>query len=69
MSQGQNIICQNSKLMDKKTTPPPYFNEGSLIKAMTNVHTLVSDPERKKKLREKKGIGFALCQNSVPARF
>lgn len=57
MSQGQNIICQNSKLIDKKTTPPPYFNEGLLIKAMTNVHTLVSDPEQKKKLREKKGIG------------
>ena len=57
MSEGQKIKCENSKLVDKKTTPPPYFNEGSLIKAMTSVHTLVSDPEQKKKLKEKKGIG------------
>lgn len=57
MKQGQNVLCEDSKCLDKKTTPPPRFTEGSLIKAMTSVHTLVDDPEQKKKLKEKKGIG------------
>jgi DNA topoisomerase-3 len=57
MKQGQSVLCQDSKCLEKKTTPPPRFTEGTLIKAMTNVHTLVSDPEQKKKLKEKKGIG------------
>lgn len=57
MKQGQNVVCQNSKMAEKKTTPPPRFTEGTLIEAMTNVHTLVDDPEQKKKLKEKKGIG------------
>lgn len=57
LQNGQTINCQDGKCSDKKTTPPPRFTEGTLIKAMTNVHTLVSDPEQKKKLREKKGIG------------
>lgn len=65
MSQGQQVKCENSKLMDKKTTPPPYFNEGSLIKAMTNVHTLVADPEQKKKLKEKKGIGQEATRTQI----
>lgn len=65
MSSGQQIKCENSKLQDKKTTPPPYFNEGSLIKAMTNVHTLVSDPEQKKKLKEKKGIGQEATRTQI----
>ena len=65
MAQGQQVKCENSKLLDKKTTPPAYFNEGSLIKAMTNVHTLVSDPEQKKKLKEKKGIGQEATRTGI----
>lgn len=65
MKQGQNIHCQTGKYSEKKTAPPPRFNEGSLIKSMTNVHTLVSDPEQKKKLREKKGIGQEATRTGI----
>jgi len=54
---NQQVTCKNSKKQDKKTSPPARFTEGTLIKAMTNIHTLVSNPEQKKKLKEKKGIG------------
>ena len=57
LQDGLKINCDNGKLTAKKTTPPSRYTEGTLIKAMTNVHTLVSDPEQKKKLKEKKGIG------------
>lgn len=65
MTQGQQILCQDSKCLEKKTTPPPRFTEGSLIKAMTNVHTLVTDPEQKKKLKEKKGIGQEATRTQI----
>jgi DNA topoisomerase-3 len=65
MSIGQKINFVNSTLKEKKTTPPPRFTEGTLLKAMTNVHTLVSDPEQKKKLKEKKGIGQEATRTQV----
>lgn len=65
MQQGQKVQCQNSKLSEKKTTAPSRYTEGTLIKAMTNVHTLVSDPEQKKKLKEKKGIGQEATRTQI----
>ncbi len=54
---GSDLFCHEGKKADKKTKPPARLTEGTLIKAMTNVHMLVSDPIQKKKLQEKKGIG------------
>ncbi len=65
ISPNQTVLCKNSKKQDKKTTAPPRFTEGSLIKAMTNVHTLVTDPEQKKKLKEKKGIGQEATRTQI----
>ncbi len=62
---NQQVDCSNSKKQDKKTTPPSRFTEGSLIKAMTSVHTLVTDPEQKKKLKEKKGIGQEATRTQI----
>lgn len=62
---NQQVLCTNSKKQDKKTTAPPRFTEGTLINAMTNVHTLVSDPEQKKKLKEKKGIGQEATRTGI----
>lgn len=65
LSSGSILDCINSKLSDKKTTPPSRYTEGTLINAMTNIHTLVSDPEQKKKLKEKKGIGQEATRTSI----
>lgn len=65
MKQGENVHCKDAKTLEKRTTPPPRFNEGTLIKAMTNVHTLVSDPIQKQKLREKKGIGQEATRTTI----
>jgi DNA topoisomerase III len=62
---NQQVLCKNSKKQEKKTSAPPRFTEGTLIKAMTNVHTLVSDPEQKKKLKEKKGIGQEATRTQI----
>lgn len=65
IAKNQQVDCKNTKKQDKKTTPPSRFTEGTLIKAMTNVHTLVSDPEQKKKLKEKKGIGQEATRTQI----
>jgi DNA topoisomerase-3 len=65
ISENQNLLCSKSQKKDKKTAPPPRFTEGTLIKAMTNVHTLVNDPEQKKKLKEKKGIGQEATRTQI----
>lgn len=65
LSSGSIVDCTNSKLSEKKTTPPSRYTEGTLIKAMTNIHTLVSDPEQKKKLKEKKGIGQEATRTGI----
>jgi DNA topoisomerase-3 len=62
---NQQVLCTNSKKQDKKTTPPSRYTEGTLIQAMTNIHTLVSDPEQKKKLKEKKGIGQEATRTGI----
>ncbi|PPC84756.1 MAG: DNA topoisomerase III [Methylotenera sp.] len=49
----------------KKTTPPNYFTEGTLIEAMTNVHLVVTDPEIKRKLKEVAGIGTEATRASI----
>lgn len=65
INKGDSVNCVDSKKQDKKTTPPSRFTEGTLIKAMTSVHTLVSDPEQKKKLKEKKGIGQEATRTQI----
>ncbi len=57
IKKDSDLFCHEAKKAEKKTKPPARFTEGTLIKAMTNVHLLVSDPVQKKKLQEKKGIG------------
>lgn len=65
LKSGLLVDCTNSKLSEKRTTPPSRYTEGTLIKAMTNIHTLVSDPEQKKKLKEKKGIGQEATRTGI----
>ena len=59
------LLCKEGSKTNKKTKPPKRFTEGLLIEAMTNVHTLVSDPIQKKKLKEKKGIGQEATRTQI----
>jgi DNA topoisomerase III len=50
---------------DAKTKPPARFTEGTLTRAMENIHKFVSDPEHKKMLREGDGIGTSATRASI----
>ncbi|WP_227627330.1 DNA topoisomerase [Klebsiella michiganensis] len=50
---------------NKKTSPPPPFTEGTLIAAMKNAASFVSDPKLKKVLRDNAGLGTEATRAGV----
>lgn len=65
MNEGDSSTCKEVQLKASKTTPPARFNDGSLIRAMTNIHQLVDDPESKAKLKDVKGIGTEATRANI----
>lgn len=65
MAQGDAVTCAAVERRDKKTTPPPRFTEGTLQKAMENIHKFVTDPEEKKLLRDGDGIGTSATRAAI----
>ncbi|MHB9331381.1 DNA topoisomerase 3 [Phytobacter ursingii] len=49
--------CDNSEVDKKKTEPPKYFTESTLIAAMKNAGRFVKDPILRKALEDKEGGG------------
>lgn len=65
MAQGDAVTCTDATRKDAKTKPPARFTEGTLIRAMENIHKFVSDAEHKKMLREGDGIGTSATRASI----
>lgn len=57
LSTGQQLKCTKAVIVDKKTTPPKPFTEGTLLTAMSSVAKEVVDPALKAKLKETAGLG------------
>lgn len=62
---GDVVKFESAIKNTKQTTPPARFTEGTLLDAMTNVHTLVTDPVHKAKLKDKKGIGQEATRTGI----
>lgn len=65
MSEGDAVTCTQTTRKDAKTKAPPRFTEGTLIRAMENIHKYVTDPEHKKMLRDGDGIGTSATRASI----
>ena len=65
MSKADSVSVVKSDVTSNRTTPPPAFNDGTLIGAMTNVHKFVADPEVKKRLKESSGIGTEATRANI----
>ena len=57
VKKGQLLHCATGQLLEKQTTPPKPFDDGSLLAAMTGIARYISDPELKKILKETDGLG------------
>lgn len=65
MKNGDAIHCIKASRQDAKTKPPSRFTEGTLIRAMENIHKFVVDSEHKKLLRDGDGIGTSATRASI----
>lgn len=61
------VTCVRADRKDSQTKPPARFTEGSLVRAMEEIHKSVTDPEHKKLLREGDGIGTSATRAAILA--
>lgn len=54
---GAIVKIEQSIPYEKKSSPPARYSTGSIIEAMKNIASQVTDPELKKVMRESEGIG------------
>jgi DNA topoisomerase-3 len=54
---GQSLKCLQAEVLEKHTSPPKTYTDGSLLAAMTGISAHVSDPQLRKVLRETDGLG------------
>ncbi|CAM4400099.1 MAG: DNA topoisomerase 3 [Legionellaceae bacterium] len=65
LSIKESLTEINHRIEAKKTKPPSYFTEGTLIDAMKNIGKWVTDPVLKKVLKETAGIGTEATRASM----
>jgi DNA topoisomerase-3 len=65
MKQSDDVACLKAVRNDSKTKPPARFTEGTLQRAMENIHKFVSEAEHKKMLRDGDGIGTSATRASI----
>ncbi len=65
MVKGDTVTAEAVVNEAKRTKPPSYFTEGTLVDAMKNVHRFVQDGEVKKRLKENAGIGTEATRASI----
>jgi DNA topoisomerase-3 len=65
LEKGECCLVSGVETEDRQTTPPESFTEGTLIAAMKNAASLVSDPKLKKVLRDNAGLGTEATRAGV----
>ena len=65
VKKGEEYDLVDVKLLEKKTSPPPRYNDESLNKIMENVSRLIEDDEMKEVMKEKNGIGTPATRGSI----
>lgn len=65
LAKGDICAVTGAEVKDMKTSPPKPFTEGTLIAAMKNAASFVSDPKLKKVLRDNAGLGTEATRAGV----
>lgn len=66
MAAGEEVDVRQYEVLQKKTTPPKRFTEGTLLAAMTNIWRFVSpDNPNREKLKEISGIGTPATRDTI----
>lgn len=67
LKKGDKVILKLAKILNKKTKPPSYYNEATLLSAMENAGRFVEDEEIKEQLKES-GLGTPATRASIIER-
>lgn len=65
LKEGDAVLCIDTTLLDKQTTPPKHFTDATLLSAMTGIARYVSNPEIRKILRETDGLGTEATRANI----
>jgi DNA topoisomerase-3 len=65
MHERDNVRCTEARCKDARTKAPSRFTEGTLVRAMEQIHRWVTDPEHKKVLRDGDGIGTPATRAAI----
>ncbi|PXF30451.1 DNA topoisomerase III [Pokkaliibacter plantistimulans] len=65
LEQGHVCPVTDAQVVEKKTTPPKFFTQGTLIAAMKGIARYVADPRLKAKLSETSGIGTEATRAAI----
>jgi DNA topoisomerase-3 len=65
LHEGEQVVCDDVAIAERRTTPPKRFTEAGLVQAMTGIARYVSDPKIKQLLRETDGIGTPATQACI----
>lgn len=65
MAINDEAQCLKATCLDAKTKAPNRFSEGTLQRAMENIHNYITDMEHKKMLRDGDGIGTSATRASI----
>lgn len=67
LKSGLQLPVSGIDCEEERTKPPATFTEGTLIRAMENIHQAVNDPQSKKFLKEGDGIGTPATRAAIIA--
>ena len=65
LERNEPAICTSAEVKERKTQPPQYFTDATLLAAMTNIARFVADPELRKTLRETDGLGTEATRAAI----
>ncbi|MBQ4833926.1 DNA topoisomerase III [Pseudoalteromonas sp. MMG010] len=57
LAKGMALTCNKGEVVEKQTTAPAYFNDATLLSAMTGISRYVKNPQIKKILKDTDGLG------------
>lgn len=62
---GDRVSVLSSDILSKQTTPPPRYNDSSILDAMQNAGRLVSSKEQRTILKESAGLGTSATRAGI----
>lgn len=65
LTTGETLLCVKASRLDSQTKPLSRFTEGTLLRAMENIHQLIPDAAHKKLLRDGDGIGTPATRAAI----